>query len=105
MRSAVQRHVDQAGQAHGTGDRCLSTAAGTAFGVALMRHDHRLCEDEDDATRMAETILRELGYTDVQSGKNALDVKLQLSPDTFKKIARNAERIAKWARTQARGRR
>lgn len=66
----------------------------------MPRYDHRKCEDDQDATRMAENILRELGYTDVQRGSNQLDVQDTFSERTLLNIARNAERIAKWAREE-----
>jgi len=65
-----------------------------------MPYDHRKCEDEDDATRMAETILRELGYSDIQKGSNRFDVREEPSEKALTNIARNAERIAKWARNE-----
>jgi len=67
-----------------------------------MPYDHRKCEDEDDAARMAETILRELGYVDVQRGASvsygAARAKATLAKATLQAIALNAERIARWAR-------
>jgi hypothetical protein len=65
-----------------------------------MKYDHRLCEDEDDAARMLETILRELGY-DPKRGANRRDVTDVLSTEAAINIARCAERIARWARTDA----
>lgn len=64
------------------------------------RHDYRKCEDEDDAARMAETILRSLGYSNVQRGPNGDDVNEPLSPTALQRIAVNAERIARWARSK-----
>lgn len=66
-----------------------------------MRHNHKKCEDEDDAARMSETILRDLGYMDVKRGSNVYDVKDKLSTNTLLKIAQNAERIARWARAES----
>lgn len=66
-----------------------------------MPYNHKKCEDEDDAKRMAETILRELGYTDIQLGTNRFDVSENLSKASLLNIARNCERIARWARAEA----
>ena len=65
-----------------------------------MTHNHKKCEDEDDAARMAETIIRLLGYPDVQRGPNTLDVRDILTADALGSIARSAERIARWARNE-----
>ncbi len=67
-----------------------------------MRHDYRLCEDEDDAARMAETILRELGY-DPKRGENSRPVNEETGVRAMLDIARNTERIARWARAHAKG--
>lgn len=67
-----------------------------------MRNDHRLCEDEDDAARMAESILRELGY-DPQRGSNKRSMTDQIDNHVALNIARHAERIARWARAHAKG--
>jgi len=66
----------------------------------MPRYDHRKCEDDQDATRMAETILRTLGYTDLKLGSNALNVQDQYTPTQLLKIAQHAERIARWARAE-----
>ncbi len=63
-------------------------------------NDHKKCEDEDDAARMSETILRTLGYVNLQRGFNEDDVSARLSRDQLQAIAVNAERIARWARAQ-----
>jgi len=67
-------------------------------------HDHRTCEDDQDATRMAETILRELGYNNVQKGSNRYDIQFKFSERQLLNIARTAERIARWARAEMKGR-
>lgn len=70
-----------------------------------MGHDHRKCEDGDDAQRMAETILRCLGFTNVVSGPNASRiVGASVSTYALTNIARNADRIARWAREEIRRR-
>lgn len=68
-----------------------------------MGYDHKKCEDEQDATRMAENILRKLGYVDVHKGRNILDANEDLGATTLLDIARNAERIARWARAEQKG--
>lgn len=65
-----------------------------------MRHEYRTCEDQDDAAGMAETILRELGY-DPQRGPNSRPVNEAMSVTMMLNVARNAERIARWARAEA----
>lgn len=65
-----------------------------------MGYSHKKCEDEDDAARMSETILRELGYTELMRGSNVYDVRDELPIDTLQKIAVNAERIGRWARAE-----
>lgn len=65
-------------------------------------HSER-CEDEDDASRMTENIMRRLGYLNVQRGSNVYDVNSRISPSDLLYIARNAERIARWARKEASG--
>jgi hypothetical protein len=69
----------------------------------MPRYNPHQCEDDSDAARMAETILRNLGFVDVQRGRNVLDVRDEFSLDTLLNIARNAERIARWARKKATG--
>lgn len=68
----------------------------------MPRYDHRKCEDEDDAARMAESLLRELGYMNAQKGVSRYDVSYDLTTDvvTMRKVAQTAERIARWARTE-----
>ncbi len=66
-----------------------------------MRHNHEKCEDDEDASRMAEGILRQLGYVHVLKGGNALDASYHFQPVTLLAIARSAERIARWARQEA----
>lgn len=67
-----------------------------------MAYDHKRCDDEYDAVRMAEAICRELGYNDVQRGTNRLSVDARLTVSNLLAIAVNAERIARWARRAAR---
>lgn len=52
---------------------------------------------------MAQTILRYLGYTDVQVGVNRMNVIEVIPKADLLNIARNAERIARWARKERRG--
>ena len=66
-----------------------------------MRFDHRLCEDDADACRMAEVILRCLGYSDVKRGANTLSVDEKIPKTALLDVARYAERIARWARKEA----
>lgn len=68
-----------------------------------MGYSHKKCEDEDDAARMAEVILRELGYSDVQKGSSVFTTDSRLPKATLANIAVNAERIARWARNTAKG--
>lgn len=68
-----------------------------------MVYRHTQCEDEDDATRMAETILRELGYTNVQKGENKFFASEVLGTVALRNIAVNAERISRWARSKLKG--
>ena len=65
-----------------------------------MKYNHELCEDEDDAARMAETILRELGYTNAHRGAGP-DVHTHVSAAGLVTVARYSERIARWARKEA----
>lgn len=58
-------------------------------------------EDDLDATRAAESILRHLGYANVQLGQNRLLVSDNFNKETLTQIARSAERIARWARREA----
>jgi len=53
---------------------------------------------------MAETILRELGYNNVQKGSNRYDIQFKFSERQLLNIARTAERIARWARAEMKGR-
>jgi hypothetical protein len=70
----------------------------------MPRYNHKKCEDDEDARRMAETILRELGYQEVRSGTNVYNVKDGLPITALESIARNAERVARWAREELKGR-
>lgn len=67
-----------------------------------MPYNPKACEDEDDAQRMAENIMRILGYGNVQRGSNRRFVDEELSKEALRNIARNAERISRWARTELR---
>lgn len=49
---------------------------------------------------MSITILHELGYNNVQRGINKYDVHEHLDANALRKIAQNAERIARWARAE-----
>jgi len=69
-----------------------------------MRFDHRKCEDDQDARRMAESILRERGFNTVESRDNRLSVDDRLSTSSLQSIARHADRIARWARKEVAGR-
>lgn len=64
-----------------------------------MSYNYKVREDKDDARRMSEGILRSLGY--INSGSNDRSVSEELQPNTLLEIARNAERIARWARQAA----
>lgn len=66
----------------------------------MPRYDHKKCEDDDDARRMAEGILRDLGYNDVRAGACVFSVQEGPSTEALLKIARHAERIARWAREE-----
>lgn len=68
----------------------------------MPKYNHKACEDDIDATRMAENILRRLGYIDVQPGNNCLAVETEISAEALRSIARNAERISRWARGEIR---
>lgn len=65
----------------------------------MSRHNQKKCDDQDDAARMCEVILRKLGYNDVQKGTCAFDVTYMMPKHELLEIARYAERIARWART------
>jgi hypothetical protein len=66
-----------------------------------LKHDHRKCEDEEDAARMAATILRRLGYHQLALGSNSRFVHEELSPEERRQIALDAERIGRWARDKS----
>ena len=66
----------------------------------MPRYNRKACEDEDDARRMCESIMRFMGYNDVATGRNDRDVQGELSAQALIYIARNAERIARWAREE-----
>lgn len=66
-----------------------------------MRNDYKKCQDDDDARRMAETILRTLGYSHINLGANEFDVRYEYTESQLLRIAQNAERIARWARTES----
>ena len=66
----------------------------------MPRYNHKKCEDDDDARRMSETILRCLGYRNVNSGSCVFSVHDELSTTVLRDIAQNAERIARWAREE-----
>lgn len=59
---------------------------------------HGQCESDEDAVKMAEDIIRELGFPDVQKGKSNLDIRYEFDEQTLKQVAVNAERISRWAR-------
>jgi hypothetical protein len=61
----------------------------------MPRYDYRACED---VTRMAESILSELGFVNVSRWTNRHNVDGELSYETVRTIAVLAERIARWAR-------
>ncbi len=65
-----------------------------------MGHNSNLCEDDEDAKRMAEGILRNLGYVNMFSGGCALSVNDLISSSQLRDIARSGERIARWARAE-----
>ncbi len=69
-----------------------------------MKHKPYICEDEDDARRMSENILRKLGYVNMNSGSCAHNVNTQVPISVLMDIARNAERIARWARAEVKTR-
>lgn len=68
-------------------------------------YNPKACEDETDALRMTENILRYMGYKDFQRGTNSMLVSEELSFDQIKQIARNAERISRWARAELKAKR
>jgi hypothetical protein len=67
-------------------------------------YDHRKCDDEEDAARMAATVLRHLGYTQLAIGLCDMSVHEILSISALTNIARNCERVAKWARSEIKSR-
>jgi hypothetical protein len=63
----------------------------------MPKYNHKKCEDNDDAVRMAETILRKLGFNDVQKGTSYF-IEGNNNRNDLIEIAKYAERIARWAR-------
>jgi len=62
--------------------------------------DRGQCDNETEAAMMSEDILRSLGYTDVNKGRSKLDINLLVSDQNLRVIAKNAERIGRWARKE-----
>jgi hypothetical protein len=67
-------------------------------------YSHRKCDDEEDAARMAATVLRHLGYTQLAVGPCDMSVHETISISALTTIARNCERVSKWARAEIRAR-
>jgi hypothetical protein len=66
-----------------------------------MRYNHEHCEDKDDAARMAEGILRSLGYLNISRGPNVYSVRDDTPVLSLGDIARSGEHIARWARAES----
>ena len=69
-----------------------------------MKYNYKRCEDDEDAARMAGTILGELGYLHINLGSNEFSTMHEFSTETLLKVAQYAERIARWARSEAKSR-